>query len=166
MNVMHTTLALLLACGSSLACATPLPEEVAAADQKLVATLEAQGAQLYQCRPDAGGKLGWTFREPIATLMLDGKTVGRHYAGPVWELADGSRIVAKVAGRAPGATPADIPLLRLEVSKQDGTGALAGVTTVQRLATRGGVQEGACTEPGALRAVPYAATYTFLRKGD
>src|SRR2546421_10876903 len=38
-----------------------------------------------------------TFREPIATLLLDGKTVGRHYAGPNWEHADGSAVVAKVA---------------------------------------------------------------------
>jgi hypothetical protein len=28
------------------------------------------------------GKLSWAVREPIATLTADGKTVGRHYAGP------------------------------------------------------------------------------------
>jgi len=33
-----------------------------------------------QGRPD--GKLGWAFRESIAALMPDGKTVGHHYAGP------------------------------------------------------------------------------------
>ena len=86
MNVMHTTLALLLGCSGTVACAAPLPETVAAPGQALVATLEAEGAQVYQCQPDAGGKLVWTFREPIATLLLDGKTVGRHYAGPVWSL--------------------------------------------------------------------------------
>ena len=166
MNLMNTTLALLLGCSGTLACAAPLPDSVAAPGQTLVATLDAEGAQVYQCQPDANGKLVWTFREPIATLLLDGKTVGRHYAGPVWELADGSQIAAKVAGRAPAATPADIPLLRLDVSAQRGQGALAQVTTVQRLETRGGVQEGACSERGALRSVPYSAVYKFLRKAD
>ena len=38
-----------------------------------------------RCKAGADGKLAWTFREPIATLLADGKTVGRHYAGPNWE---------------------------------------------------------------------------------
>ena len=107
----------------TLACLTlpspPLPREtpatIAASGQTLVATVHAEGAQVYECKADAAGKLVWQFREPVATLMLDGKTVGRHYAGPTWEMADGSAIVAKVAGRAPGATAQDIPLLKLEV---------------------------------------------------
>jgi Protein of unknown function (DUF3455) len=58
------------------------------------------------------------FREPVATLLLDGRTVGRHYAGPHWEMADGSIIQGKVAGRAPGVTAADIAWLKLDVSAQ------------------------------------------------
>ncbi len=50
------------------------------------------------------------FREPIATLMIDGKTVGRHFAGPIWEMTDGSAVGAKVSAQAPGATANDIPL--------------------------------------------------------
>ena len=97
-----------------------MPEAIAAPGQTLVATLHAEGAQVYECKTDASGKLAWQFREPIATLLIDGKTVGRHYAGPNWEMADGSAIVAKVAGRAPGATGEDIPLLKLEVTSQRG----------------------------------------------
>ena len=48
-------------------------------------TLHAEGAQVYECKAGSDGKLAWAFREPIATLLLDGKTVGRHYAGPNWE---------------------------------------------------------------------------------
>jgi hypothetical protein len=90
--------------------------------------------------------------------------VGRHYAGPNWELADGSAVVAKVAGRAPGAGARDIPLLKLEVVSQRGSGQFTGVTTVQRLATRGGVAEGACERAGTFLNVPYSADYTFFRK--
>ncbi len=86
-----------------------VPDAIAARGEALVATMHAEGAQVYECKADAAGKLAWQFREPIATLLSDGKTVGRHYAGPNWELADGSAVVGKVAARAPGATPKDIP---------------------------------------------------------
>jgi len=98
-------------------------------------------------------------------LLAGGETVGRHFAGPNWELADGSAVTGKVTGHAPGATPKDIPLLRLEVASQRGSGKLTGVTTIQRLNTRGGVAEGACDAAGAFQAVPYSADYTFYKQG-
>jgi hypothetical protein len=70
-----------------------------------------------------------------------------------------------VASRAPGATPGDIPLLKLQVATQRGPGRLADVTTVQRLNTRGGVAEGTCDKAGTFLNVPYSADYTFLKKG-
>ena len=100
-----------------------IPDAIAAPGEALVATVHAQGAQVYVCVLDPSGKLAWQFREPIATLLVEGKTVGRHYAGPNWELSDGSAVVAKASGRASGATAADIPLLKLEVVSQRGTGA-------------------------------------------
>ena len=36
-------------------------------------------------------------------------------AGPTWEHSDGSAVVGKAVGNAPGATPHDIPWLKLEV---------------------------------------------------
>jgi hypothetical protein len=143
-----------------------VPDAIAAAGETLVATAHAEGAQLYECKADATGKLAWQFREPIATLLIDGKTTGRHYAGPSWELADGSAVTGKVAGRAPGATPQDIPLLKLEVASQRGTGQLIGVAVIQRLNTKGGVVEGACAAAGAFLSVPYSADYAFYRKTD
>ncbi len=140
-----------------------VPGAIAAPGEALVATFHAQGAQVYECTADAAGKLAWQFREPIATLLIDGKTVGRHYAGPSWELADGSAVVGKVAGRAPGATPKDIPLLKLEVVSQRG-GSLADVTTIQRLNSKGGVADGPCEPAGAFLSVPYSADYAFYSK--
>jgi hypothetical protein len=89
-----------------------VPDAIAAAPAEApMVTIHAEGAQIYDCKVDAAGKLTWQFREPIAALLIGGKTVGRHYAGPSWELADGSFVNAKVAGRAPGASAKDIPLL-------------------------------------------------------
>jgi hypothetical protein len=141
----------------------PEPGEIAAPDLAVVAKVHAEGAQIYECKMDARGERTWQFREPIATLLVDGKTIGRHFAGPRWELMDGSAVGAEVAGKSPGATPNDIPLLKLKVTAQARTGRLAEVTVIQRLNTSGGVLEGTCASPGELRSMPYAADYTFLQ---
>jgi hypothetical protein len=58
----------------------------------------------YECKPELNEKyasqaraLTWQFREPIATLVADGKSNGRHYAGPSWDyiLFGGLRVFAK-----------------------------------------------------------------------
>jgi hypothetical protein len=96
--------------------------------------------------------------------MADGKTVGRHYAGPNWESVDGSVVTAKAAGNAPGATANDIAWLKLEVIAHRGTGVLSPVTTVQRINTMGGKLEGACGKVGDTKSAPYSADYVFLKK--
>jgi hypothetical protein len=141
-----------------------VPDAIAAPGENLVVRVHAEGAQIYDCKADASGQLSWQFREPIATLIEGGKTIGRHYAGPRWELDDGSIVAAKAAGRAPGATAQDIPLLKLEVTSHRGSGRLADVTTIQRLDTKGGTAEGRCPSAGALLSVPYSADYAFYRK--
>jgi hypothetical protein len=160
-------LAVLLLSGSlaSASAQTPLPDAIAAPGEATIVTLHAEGAQVYDCKAGSDGKLAWAFREPIATLMADGKTVGRHYAGPNWEYSDGSAVVGKAAGNAPGATPNDIAWLKLAVVSQRGSGVLTGITTVQRINTQGGKLDGACDKPGATRSAPYSADYVFLRKG-
>ena len=145
--------------------AAQLPPPIAAPGETVIVTFYAQGAQVYECKAGADGKLAWAFREPIATLLLSGKTVGRHYAGPNWEHIDGSAVVGKVVANAPGKTASDIPWLRLEATSHRGRGTLSGVTTIQRINTEGGVLTGACEKAGAFRSVPYATDYVFLQKG-
>jgi uncharacterized protein DUF3455 len=147
------------------ACAQALPTAIAAPGETVVATWHAEGAQVYECKAGTDGKLAWAFREPVATLLSEGKTVGRHYAGPNWENADGSAVVGKAAGNAPGKTANDIPWLKLEVTAHRGNGTLSKVTMVQRTNTQGGVQTGACDKAGTLMSAPYSADYVFLRAG-
>jgi Protein of unknown function (DUF3455) len=160
-------LALLLFSGSLMSAFAqlPVPDAIAASGETVVLTLHAEGAQVYECKAGADGKHSWVFREPIATLLLDGKTVGRHYAGPNWEHSDGSAVVGKAVGNAPGATQKDIPWLKLEVTSHRGSGILSGVTTVLRINTQGGKLDGGCDGAGKLQSVPYSADYVFLRKG-
>ena len=161
-------LALLLLSASPLsarAAETPLPDAIAAPGETIVLTVHAEGAQVYECKAGNDGKLAWAFREPVATLIANDKIVGRHYAGPTWELTDGSAVAGKVAASAPGATAKDIDWLRLDVVSGRGSGMLSNVTTVQRINTIGGKLDDACDRPGGSRSMPYTADYVFLRKG-
>jgi len=144
---------------------TAIPEAIAAPGETAVLTLHAEGAQVYECKAGADGTLAWAFREPIATLLSDGKTVGRHYAGPNWEYSDGSAVVGQVVSTAPGGVAMDIPWLKLAVTSRRGNGVLGPVTTVQRINTAGGKLNGACYKAGSYESVPYSADYVFLRKG-
>jgi len=148
------------------AASAQVPAAIAAPGENAVVTLHAEGAQVYECKPGPDGKLAWAFREPIATLLLDGKSVGRHFAGPSWEHVDGSAVVGKAVANVAGQTPGDIPWLKLEVTVHRGTGTLSGITTVQRINTRGGVHTGGCDNAGALYSAPYSADYVFLEKGS
>jgi len=151
----------LLAVGASPVAAQPAAFGVA--DRATVMSVHAEGAQIYECKADAAGRLAWSFREPVATLLRDDQTVGRHYAGPHWALDDGSLVQGKVAMSQPGSTADDVPWLKLDVVRNSGAGALKDATLVLRLNTHGGALKGDCPSAGALRAQPYSADYVFLR---
>jgi Protein of unknown function (DUF3455) len=158
---------------TTFAHAQELPAPIQAPGETPLLTVHAEGAQVYECKADAAGKLVWAFREPIATLLRDGKTIGRHYAGPKWELdptnashlpGDGGGVQGKVEGKAPGASASDIAWLKLSVAAHFGQGLLSDATTVQRINTHGGALEGVCEAAGAFRSVAYSADYVFLKK--
>jgi hypothetical protein len=142
-----------------------MPAAIAMPEEAIVVTLHAEGAQIYECKAGSDRKLAWILREPIATLLLDGKTVGRHYAGPNWEHMDGSAVTAKVLAHVPGKRPDDISWLKLRATAHRGRGTLSGVTTVQQINTQGGVYTGPCDKTGTFHNAPYAADYVFLQKG-
>jgi hypothetical protein len=140
-----------------------LPAAIAVKGGVPLAQLRAAGAQIYVCTKSAAGALSWTFREPVASLLDDGKTVGRHFVGPTWEFVDGSRVVGEVMSKAPGATAKDIAWLKLSVQEPPKSGLVAGATSVLRMDTKGGAFEGACGSEGELHSEPYTATYIFVK---
>src|SRR3974377_1832166 len=138
-----------------------VPNSIAAPREEVVLKVHAEGAQVYECKASPDAKLAWQLREPIAILIVDGNTVGRHYAGPTWELSAGSAIVGKVCGDAPTTAANDIPWLKLNVAAQRGNGGLTGVNTVQRINTQGGKLNGVCGQGGKHRAGPQRAHNVF-----
>src|SRR3982074_3622107 len=154
-------LALLLLSASPLsagAAETPLPDAIAAPGETIVLTVHAEGAQVYECKAGVA-------RERAPPIIAANRLWNSHYAGPTWELTDGSAVAGKVAASAPGATAKDIDWLRLDVASRRGSGMLSNVTTVQRINTIGGKLDDACDRPGDSRSMPYTADYVFLRKG-
>ena len=144
-------------------------EAIEERDGTVIATLHAEGAQVYECKldpgksPSAARTLTWQFREPIAALFADGKSIGRHYAGPNWDYIDGSGVQGKVIASTSGVTPSDIPWLQMEVVDHRGNGILSDAATVQRVNTKGGVAKGSCESAGSFLSVPYSADYVFQR---
>lgn len=142
---------------------TKLPEAIEAPGETTFLTLHAEGAQIYECK-EADGKLAWAGREPIATLILDGKTVGWHGAGPSWDLTDGSGLTGKILAVVPAPGEADVPWVKLAVVSQRGNGRLTGATTIQRINTVGGKPSTVCKKAGELLSVAYSTDYVFSKK--
>lgn len=137
----------------------PVPETLKpAANESLALIVPAKGVQIYECR---AGK--WVFVAPEAQLFdRGGKKIGSHYAGPHWESADGSRIVGAVKQRADAPGAGNIPWLLLGTKSVGSEGAFSKVTSIQRVATVGGVAPaGACSQ-GTQARIAYTADYYFF----
>jgi hypothetical protein len=145
------------------AAADDIPAALAAPGETVAYQVHALGAQIYECMADGKGKLTWQYHEPIATLMHEGRTVGRHYAGPSWEIGL-SQLKGKVTATSPASNSQDIPWLKLGVAEATDDGELDGVTTIQRINTIGGVLDGECAKSGDFRAQAYEADYLFLKQ--
>jgi hypothetical protein len=138
----------------------PVPESLKpTAGESLKRIVPAKGVQIYECRD---GK--WAFVAPDAELFDSrGHAIGKHYAGPVWEATgDGSKVMGSVKSRADAPVAGAIPWLLLSTKSVGGTGYFADVTSIQRVATTGGVAPTGSCEAGRQARVPYTADYYFF----
>ena len=143
-----------------------VPAKLAApVNEEVVLIARASGSQIYVCQAGSDEKLSWTLKAPDAELAdAKGKNIGHHSAGPSWKLADGSEVTAKATARENAPDTADVPWLLLNVTGHTGSGALAKVTTIQRIHTKGGQPPASgCDEGhrGAESKSPYTAEYYF-----
>jgi hypothetical protein len=163
------------ACSSTISAATPAKltaqQEVQALTQvavptgnKLTASLQGIGVQIYQC---TGG--AWTLLEPAATLSdpkQDKGSVALHFKGPVWvSVVDGSEVGATAVPGAAVKHSDAIPELLLKANENHGSGMFGKVSYVQRLQTKGGLAPASSCTDGAQKSVPYSALYQFWVSG-
>jgi hypothetical protein len=133
--------------------------------------LAAEGMQIYTCKPKAGDATAfqWTFVAPEATLRDGGRTVGHHGAGPVWESdSDRSSVKGSVVQKQDGGS-GNIPWLLLKGAPSEGGGVFAGVTSIQRVNTKGGVEPSTgcdASHSGEESRVPYTADYYFYKNSN
>jgi hypothetical protein len=127
---------------------------------RLVLRAIGSGDQVYGC---VNGS--WILKAPDAKLLdQEGSVIGRHFAGPTWQLNDGSWVKGKAVAKqvAPDAT--GVPWLLLE--SVGGNGRLGAVRFIQRTGTHGGrAPDGSCSQD-VIRRVPYTATYSFYEAGQ
>src|SRR5277367_2219107 len=101
-----------------------IPDSIKApTNQELALTLTARGVQIYKCQAvrDEPTKLEWVFEAPEADLFdAQGRKIGRHFAGPTWELADGDRVVGRVKAKVDAPDGKGIPWLLLDVVEANG----------------------------------------------
>jgi len=130
--------------------------------------LQAEGVQIYACRAKADGSgYQWAFVAPEATLKQDGRVVGTHGAGPSWKSnSDRSSVKGAVRQRLDSGSE-NIPWLLLAATPADEPGMFAGVTSVQRVATKGGIEPAEKCDAsiaGKEARVPYTADYYFWKR--
>jgi acetyl esterase/lipase len=122
----------------------------------ILLTAKGEGAQVYTC---TDGK--WTLKAPDAQLLDDhSEVIGTHFAGPTWQLKDGSEIKGKMIASRPAPDGSSVPVLLLEAVPGSGKGRFANVTYILRDTTHGGAAQKESCSGGETR-VPYTATYTF-----
>lgn len=127
------------------------------------------GEITYQCRAkkDMADQFEWVFVGPDAKLNdRSGKQVGKYYGPPAsWESMDGSKLTGTQVAVAPNGA-GNIPHQLVKANPAMGSGAMTGVTYIQRANTQGGVAPAAAcaaSNMGAKQIVMYQADYIFYK---
>jgi hypothetical protein len=150
--------------------ATNIPQNLSVSTgQTLAVQVNGIGVQIYICTPakEDPTKYAWFLKGPEAELLdLKGKLIGKHYAGPTWEMNDGSKVVGELKEKADSPDTDAIPWLLLTAKSNVGSGVLNGVKSIQRLDTLGGkTPKDKCSklEAGQEVRVNYKAGYYFYK---
>lgn len=127
----------------------------------------AKGVQIYSCKA-AGGSYAWTLKGPDATLSdAKGHAIGKHFAGPSWQAADGSVVVGETLNASPSPDAGAVAWLVLHAKSHSGNGEMANVQYIVRTRTEGGVAPATGCDASHASAevrVPYSAVYLFFRE--
>lgn len=139
-----------------------VPDKITApAGEEVVLEAHATGSQIYVCQPGADGKFAWTLKAPDAELHdQSGGVIGHHFAGPAWNLSDGSEVTGKAVAKVDSPDPNAIPWLLVTSTGHSGNGVLSRVTRIQRIHTRGGLAPPAAECDAAKQNVEVRSAYT------
>ena len=147
--------------------ALPATVQVPAGHQVAMQTVGV-GKIAYECKAkkDMSGH-EWVFGGPDAVLNDRGGMQVGTYMGPpaTWASRDGSAVTATQVAVSP-AGAGNIPYQLVKANPATGSGAMQGVSYIQRVATQGGVAPAAmcdASNTGSKQWVPYQADYIFWK---
>jgi Protein of unknown function (DUF3455) len=134
------------------------------AGEQLVLQLHAKGDQIYTCKGESA-PFSWTLKAPEAQLFdKKDQLIGRHFAGPTWQVNDGSRVTGKASVSVESPDAESIPWLLVKAVNHEGAGVLSRVTSIERLNTKGGKAPGSGCDADHVNQevrVSYSADYFF-----
>ena len=168
-RMLSTTLgfAALFAAGCATQQTVAVPDKLKpGANESLAVIVPAKGVQIYECRAGKDGNFEWAFVAPEAELFdTRGNRIGKHYGGPHWEAADGSKVLGSLKERADAPQADAIPWLLLNAKSVGPSGSFSRVTSIQRVNTAGGIApKTGCSKAaaGTPARVNYTADYYFF----
>ena len=165
-----TALAILISGCATMEIPVPVvPAAIAVpAGNKLAMRAIGAGDLTYECKVKAADATAfeWVFTGPNAVLSdVNQKAIGKYYGGPTWESTDGSKVTGKQLAVSP--SPAgNIPMQLVQANPATGSGAMTGITYIQRVNTVGGVAPALpcdATKAGSKHLVKYQADYVFYK---
>jgi len=129
--------------------------------------LRAEGVHVYECRVNAVGGYQWVFTNPDVSLRDETSQRATEVSPNTFEAStDRSTVSARVRAVA-GAGSENLPWVLLSARSASADGLFAGVTSVQRVNTTGGVApRDGCGEStaGAESRVAFSADYYFYKR--
>jgi hypothetical protein len=169
----RTALSLLVLAALPAAAAVPPPSGVApamrpSAGEEPAFMLSADGVHIYQCKNvSADGRFGWVFTAPDATLYEGSRSAASHQVPNLWESLSDRSSVTGVVRSTQSAGGANLPWALIQAQSIGASGMFAGVTSIQRVNTAGGVAPaGGCgpATDGAESRVGFRADYYFYKR--
>ena len=139
------------------------------AEQPVLVLSEA-GVNVFECRPNAGaaGGYAWSFMSPDATLYDGNRSVARRTSPNLWESSQDRTSVSGFVKASQNAGD-NLPWALYRGLAVGDAGLFAGVTSIQRVNTRGGIAPiTGCTADtaGSEQRVAFTADYYFYRAGS
>ncbi len=127
-------------------------------------TVHAKGQQIYLCTLEQG-RYEWKVQAPDAKLFdADGKIVGKHFQGPIWEYKEGGQVQGEILASYDASPGSAISWLLVKVVATKGKGVFTGTSYINRINTQGGLPPAKGCDGnhlGGEKRVNYAADYIF-----
>jgi hypothetical protein len=144
------------------------PSITAPAEEEAAFVLRGEGTHAFECRPLASdpNRFAWAFAAPDITLYDAGRPIARQASENTWEaISDRSSVSGAIRARQEAG--ASLPWLLFRAQSTPDAGLFAGVTSVQRVNTSGGVAPASgcdASNAGKEARVAVAADYYFYRR--